>query len=115
MNPSEERLPVLDDAALTWANRLVWAACVAVYIVVFVGSLLAGTSDLTALGKACGFTLATAVLGRIAVSLVGRASLPVDKETEETPMADQNGTLGSLVDVLSEANVSEPADEARAA
>ena len=111
MNPNPDRTPVLDDAALAWAERGVWLACVAVYLTVFVGSLQAGVADLTALGRAIAFTLGTAVLGKVAVSLLSRASQPV----ETVPTADQDGTVGSLIDLTSSPNVSSPEIEAELA
>ena len=112
MSPlSDQRVPALDDGALAWASRGVWLACVAVYLTVFVGGITAGASDLSALGKAIGFTLATALLGRLAVGVLSRASLPVP----QGPTADEDGTVGSLVDLVSSPNLARPEDEAPAA
>lgn len=88
------------DEAQAWLHRGVWLACVGVYLVVFVGSLLVGVPDLLAMLRAIGLTLATAVLGKLALSLVSRASQP--------PSAGQDRTLGSLVDVVSSPNVAGP-------
>jgi hypothetical protein len=95
-----KRQPVLDEQGLAWVRRLVWAACVAVYLVVFIGSVQAGASDLVALGRAMGFTLGTAVLGRIAMGLLSRATQPLD----QGPTASQDGTVGSRVDLVSSPN-----------
>jgi hypothetical protein len=103
-----ERVPVLDEQALSWAHRGVWVACVATYLIVFVGGIQAGTADLVALGRAIAFTLATAVVGRLAVGLASRATQPA----QTGPMADQDGRIGSLVDLLSSPNVNTPEDEA---
>ena len=112
MSPlSGQRVPALDDGALAWASRCVWVACVGVYLTVFVGGITAGASDLSALGRAIGFTLATALLGRIAVGVLSRASLPA----QQGPSADEDGTVGSLVDLASSPNLARPEDEADAA
>jgi hypothetical protein len=112
MSPtSDQRVAALDDGALAWANRGVWVACIAVYLTVFVGGITAGASDLSALGKAMGFTLATALLGRVAVGLLSRASVPA----QQGPTANENGTVGSLVDLVSSPNLARPEDEANAA
>ena len=108
---SAQRVPALDDGALAWANRCVWVACVGVYLTVFIGGIAAGATDLSALGKAIGFTLATALLGRVAVGLLSRASVPV----QQGPTADEDGTVGSLVDLVSSPNLARPEDEASAA
>lgn len=109
--PVPQRAPVLDERGLAVAYRVVWAACVAVYLIVFLGSLQAGTSDLVALGRAMAFTLGAALLGRVAIGLASRASQPV----EPGPMAEPDRTVGSLVDLFSSPNVTLPEDEARAA
>ena len=103
-----DRQRVLDDKALLVAQRVLWAACVAVYVMVFVGSLLAGVADLTAVGRAVAFTLATALLGKLAIVLMSRASQPLDKG----PTADEDGTVGSLIDLTSSPNVATPEREA---
>ena len=108
---TDQREPALDGGALAWANRGVWVACIAVYLTVFVGGITAGASDLSALGKAMGFTLATALLGRIAVGVLSRASLPA----LQVPTADEDGTVGSLLDLVSSPNLARPEDEASAA
>lgn len=112
INPSEERERVLSDAALAWADRGVWLACVGVYVAVFVGSLLAGVADLTALGRAMALTVATALVGKFAVGLMSQATQPVQKAV---PTTDADGTLGSLVDLLSSPNVTAPQDRAEGA
>ena len=92
------------EVAQTWLVRGAWLACVGVYLVVFVGGVLAGVSDLTAMLRAAGLTLATAVLGKLAVGLLCRASQPVT----EPPSATEDRTLGSLLDVVSSPNVAGP-------
>jgi hypothetical protein len=94
----------MSDEALAALHRGVWLACVGVYLVVFVGGLLVGVSDLLAMLRAAGLTLATALLGKLALSIVSRASQP----TKEQPSAGQDRTLGSLLDVVSSPNVAGP-------
>jgi hypothetical protein len=96
--------PILSDATQAWLQRGVWLACVSVYLVVFVGGVLAGVSDLVAMLRAVGLTLATAVLGKLAVGLVCRAS----QQAKQPPSASQDRTLGSLLDVVSSPNVAGP-------
>ena len=84
-------------------RRLVWLACVGVYLVVFVSGVAGGASDLLAMGRAVGLTLATAVVGRLALALLSRASQP-----SPGPLADEDRTLGSLVDLVSSPNLREP-------
>jgi hypothetical protein len=95
---------VMSDEAQAGLYRGVWLACVGVYLVVFVGGVLIGVPDLVAMLRALGLTLATAVLGKLALTLVGRASDPA----AEPPLAGQDRTLGSLVDVVSSPNVAGP-------
>jgi hypothetical protein len=94
----------VNDEAVAALRRGVWLACVGVYLVVFVGGLLVGVSDLVAMLRAAGLTLAIAVLGKLALSIVSRAPQP----TREQPSAAQDGTLGSLLDVVSSPNVGGP-------
>lgn len=107
----EAREAALDETALGYARRGVWAVCIAIYLTVFIGGVLGGGSELLAVGRAAAFTLAAAVLGRIALGLLGRASLPVG----QGPLADQEGPVGSLVDLVPSTNVAQHEDEARAA
>jgi hypothetical protein len=102
--------PVLSEQALSWGYRSVWLLCVAVYLTVFVGSVQAGGSDLVSMARAVGFTIATAVIGRLALAVLAHASQPVAQE----PMATEEGKVGSLVDLTSSTNVT-PLDEAEAA
>jgi hypothetical protein len=95
---------IVTDEALAWLHRGVWLVCVGVYLVVFVGGLLVGVSDLLAMLRAAGLTLATAVLGKLALSIVSQASQPV----KEQPSAGQGRTLGSRLDVVSSPNVAGP-------
>ena len=100
----ETQHAIVTDEALAWLHRAVWLACVGVYLVVFVGGLVIGVSDLLAMLRAAGLALATAVLGKLALSIVSRASQPVN----EQPSAGQDRTLGSLLDVVSSPNVAGP-------
>ena len=105
---TQRRVLVLDDAALSWAWRVVWALCIGVYLTVFIGGIQAGGHELLTLARAAGFTLATGVLGRLIVGLLGRASLPV----QQGPSAAQEGPLGSLADLVPSTNVAMQEDEA---
>src|SRR5688572_14524207 len=99
---TEQRVPAADGAVLDWGYRLVWLLCIGVYLVVFISGVQAGSAELPTLGKAIGFTLATAIVGRMAMSVIGKASLPAEFELEkDPPMASQDGTVGSLVDLVS--------------
>jgi hypothetical protein len=100
----EQPEPILSDEAQAWLHRGVWLACVGVYLVVFLGGLLVGVPDLLALLRAVGLTLATAVLGKLTLNLVSRASQPAP----EPLSAGQDRTLGSLLDVVSSPNVAGP-------
>lgn len=102
---------VLDDSALTWAHRALWAACIAVYLTVFAGGILGHGDELLVMGRAIGLTLATAILGKIAVAVLARASLP----EEEGPSAEEAGPIGSLAELSPSTNVAQPEDEADAA
>lgn len=113
MTEQDQRVPVLDEVALSWAHRCIWLACVAVYLTVFVGSMLAGAADLTAMGRAVGLTIATALVGKLAVGLMSRATQPVEK-SETGRMADGVGKVGSLVDLVSSPKVTTPETEASA-
>jgi hypothetical protein len=98
---------VLDENALSWANRAVWAICIAVYLTVFIGGLMASGDELEVMGRAVGLTLAAAVLGKVAVGLLGQAALP----EEQGPSADQAGPVGSLVDMLASTNVAQQLED----
>ena len=108
---TEIREPALDAAAMSKAQSLVWAVCIGVYLTVFIGGIHAGGSELVTLGRATAFTLVAALLGRMALGLLGRASLSV----REGPTADQEGPLGSLVDLVSSTKVAQQEDQAEAA
>ncbi|HEY0582298.1 MAG TPA: hypothetical protein VGE94_08940 [Chloroflexota bacterium] len=107
MNSTEARVRVLDEAALGWAQRGVWAICIGVYLTVFIGGVLAGGAELITMGRAAAFTLAAAVLGRVALGLLASASLPI----RQGRMDDQDGPLGSLVDLTSSTNVGQQVDD----
>ena len=105
------RIAALDNAGMAWAQRLVWAMCIGVYLTVFIGGIQAGGDELMSVGRASAFTLLAAVLGKMALNLLAQASLPVIP----APMATQAGILGSLVDPSISANVPQHQDEALAA
>src|SRR6185503_21356379 len=98
-----ERTPVMGADALSWGYRGLWALCIGVYLTVFVSGIQAGGSDLNTMGRAMGFTLATAVIGKVALTLLGRATEPLT--------ATEDGTVGSRIDLVSSPNVSQPEDE----
>ncbi len=108
---SEARERAIDDATLGHAQRGVWVVCIAIYLIVFIGGIYGGGAELPTMARATAFTLAAAVLGRIALGLLSRASLPV----RQGPLDDQEGPTGSLVDLLSSANVAQQEDRAEAA
>lgn len=61
----------LDDTAMSWARRAVWAICIGIYLTVFIGGLHAGGAELVTMGRAAAFTLVAAVLGRMLLGLLG--------------------------------------------
>jgi hypothetical protein len=101
------RTPVMSPEAVNTGYRLVWALCIGVYLTVFVSGVLSGGSELTTMVRAAGFTLATALVGKTAMSVLGQAREPLSDT--------QDGTVGSRIDLVSSPNVSEPEDEAEAA
>ncbi len=106
-----ERIPALSAEALDWGYRVLWALCVGVYMTVFVSGILGGGSELTTMGRAVGLTVATALTGKLALSILGQATQP-----KEAPLsATSDGTVGSRIDMVSSPIVSEPEDEAEAA
>jgi hypothetical protein len=105
------RVPALDEPALNWVKRGVWAICVAVYMAVFVGGIHAGSEELGVVARAAGFTLVAALLGRVGLGLLEKASLP----GEPVPMDDEEGRLGSRIDMVSDPNLAEQEDLADAA
>jgi hypothetical protein len=105
------RRPALSDEALSIVHRLVWMVCIGVYLTVFVGGIQGGGAELMSMGRAMAFTLGAALLGRTALRLLSRASLPV----EEGPSAGQDGPVGSLLDLVSSTNVAAQEHEADAA
>ncbi len=106
-----QRRAALDDNTLAWAQRGVWTICVAIYLVVFVGGITSGGDELLTVGRAAVFTLAAGFLGKMALGLLSRASLPV----EQGPSADEVGPVGSLVDLVGSTNVAQQDDLADAA
>jgi hypothetical protein len=98
-----QRKPALDDNALTWAQRGVWTICIAIYLVVFVGGITSGGDELLTVGRAAAFTLAAGFLGKTAIGLLSRASLPL----EQGPSADEVGPVGSLIDLMGSTNVAQ--------
>jgi hypothetical protein len=103
--------PALDESALSWVQRVLWALCISVYLTVFIGGIMAGADELVTMARAVGLTLATAVLGKIALGLLARASLL----EESGPSADQAGPVGSLVDLVASTNVANQEDTANSA
>lgn len=106
-----ETRPVLTETALSWFGRGLWVLCIAVYLAVFVGGVLAHGDELFVMGRAIGLTLLTGVLGKFAIALLARASLP----EEEGPSADASGPNGSLLELVPSTNVAEQEDRAEAA
>ena len=102
-----ERRPVLGFDALSRCYRLVWVMCIGVYLTVFVSGILAGGSELTTMLRAAGFTVAAALIGKLALSVLGQATEPLS--------AAEEGTVGSRIDLSSSPNFSEPEDKAEAA
>jgi hypothetical protein len=107
----EVREAALSEAGLGNASRCLWVLCIAVYLTVFIGGLQAGGAELVSMGRATAFTLVAAVLGRVLLGFLSRASLPV----RPGQSADQDGPVGSLVDLVSSTNVAKQEDEAEAA
>jgi hypothetical protein len=99
--------PVLDENALAWVQRGVWAICIAVYLTVFVGGLMARGDELQVMGRAIAFTVAAAVLGKVGLGFLARASLP----EEQGPSAEQLGPVGSLVDLAASTNVAQQLED----
>jgi hypothetical protein len=102
----ENRRPAASEALLDRGYRLVWLICIAVYLTVFISGLQAGGSELGTQVRAIGFTLATAFVGRMAMGVIGRATLPA----EEPPLATEDGTVGSLVDLVSSPTLAHQSD-----
>ena len=116
MQPQSEmthqvRMAVVGDFGLAWAQRFVWAVCIGIYLTVFIGGIQAGGAELITVGRASAFTLVAAVLGKMALGLLAKASLPI----EQGPMANQDGHFGSLVRPSLSANLPQPQDEAETA
>jgi hypothetical protein len=101
----------LSDSARGWFERGLWALCIAVYLGIYVPGVLGGGDELLVVARAIGLTLATAVLGKLALALLARASLP----TESGPSAEEPGPIGSLVGTAPSTNVPEQKDAAEAA
>ena len=101
------RSRVLSPRALGWGYRLLWALCIGVYLTVFVSGLQTGGSNLNTMLRAMGFTIATAVVGKLALAVLAQATEPLS--------ATEDGTVGSRIDLVSSPIVSEPEDEAEAA
>jgi hypothetical protein len=104
-------MSVLDESALAWAQRALWALCIAVYLTVFIGGIMAHGDELVTMARAIGTAVAVGVLGKIGIGLLARASLP----EESGPSADQDGPLGSLVDLAASTNVAQQEDSAESA
>ena len=106
-----DRKTVLSDDALAWFDRGLWALCIGVYLAVFVGGILARGDELEVMGRAFGLTIMTAVLGKIGLGLLARASLP----EEEGPSDEQDGPIGSRDELVASANVAQHEDGAQPA
>jgi hypothetical protein len=102
---------VLDDSALAWVQRCVWACCIAVYLTVFVGGVMAGGDELLTLGRAVGLTLVAGFLGKKAIGYLAGATLP----EQSGRSADQSGQVGSLVELVESTNVAQQEDAEQAA
>ena len=61
-------------------------------------------------GRAAGLTLGAAILGRIALGLLAGAAF--DPSATTGRMADQDGPVGSLVELVGSTNVAQHIDEA---
>src|ERR1700738_2654694 len=81
--PNRPLVRALSDHAYHRFQRGLWAVCIAVYLIVFIGGMHAGGADLLAVGRAAAFTLVAALLGRTALGLLGHATAP----GEPVPMA----------------------------
>ena len=106
-----ERERVMSHGALNWGYRIVWALCAGVYLAVFVSGIQAGGSDLGTFGRAAGFTLVMAFVGKLAMSVLSNASQPIQKPLS----ASEVGTVGSLVDLLASPKVNDLEDAADSA
>ena len=104
------REPVLSPGAIGRLYRGLWAVCVLVYLGVFFGGLAAGGTDVWVMARAMVACVAVALVGRLAIGLLGQATQVV----EQPPLADEEGTLGSLIDLLSSPNVGSPEQDAPA-
>jgi hypothetical protein len=107
----KRQTPAMSDNALAWLERGLWALCIAVYLTVFVPSVLGHGDELLAMARAIGLTLLTAFVGKTALGLLARASLPDD----QGPSAEEAGPIGSLVERVPSTNVAEQEDGAEAA
>ena len=96
--------------AMNWGYRIIWALCAGVYLAVFISGIQGGGSDLGTLGRAAGFTLAMALVGKLALSVLSKATHPV----AEPLMAARVGTFGSLGDLLDSPNVNDQEESAQA-
>jgi hypothetical protein len=111
MNSPEVRVPALSEGALALVRRGVWTVCVGIYLAVFITGIQGGGAELITVGRAAGFTLVAAFLGRTLLGLLAGASTRV----AQGPLDTQEGPLGSLVELVSSANVAQQVDEADAA
>jgi hypothetical protein len=105
-----KREPVLSPGQLGRLYRGLWALCVLVYLGVFFGGLAAGGTDVWAMVRAMVACVAVALVGRLAIGLLGQATQAV----EQAPLAAEEGTLGSLIDLVSSPNVRSPGQDAPA-
>jgi hypothetical protein len=110
-NDGLPRVRALSDKALHRFRRGMWAVCIGVYLIVFIGGIHSGGAELLSVGRAVAFTLVAALLGRTALGFLAQASVP----GEPVPMAVEERKVGSLVELLRSTNVPEQPDEAAAA
>jgi hypothetical protein len=98
----------MTPTALSWGDRIVWLLCVGVYMAVFISGIQGGGSDLGTLGRSVGYTLAMALVGKLAMSVLSKATQPAPAQL----LASKIGTLGSLDDLIDSPNVNELEGEA---
>ncbi|MBV8715517.1 MAG: hypothetical protein JOZ65_10660, partial [Chloroflexi bacterium] len=78
---------------------------------VFVPGVLGHGDELMVMGRAVGLTLLTALLGKVALGVLARATVPA----EEGPSAEEDGPIGSRVELVPSTNVAQQEDGAEAA
>ncbi len=83
MDPEAE--PLLSEASVDRLRAAVWLACAAAYIAVLAAGVAAGASDLFAMGRALGASLALALLGRALLGLLAQAHRPASGWLDAAP------------------------------